>query len=58
LENTKGLGYTKEAYSPHYKPKEDDAILAELRPKTAYVINPLRNGEAVLVNEEGEKIIR
>jgi dipeptidase E len=57
LEDTKGLGYTKDAYSPHYESGEDDEILANLRPRVDYVIRELRNGQAILVNETVEKIV-
>jgi dipeptidase E len=57
LENTKGLGYTKEAYSPHYSKEKDDIILEQLS-NIGYKINPLYDGEAVLVDGTGEKIIK
>ncbi|MFA5010301.1 MAG: Type 1 glutamine amidotransferase-like domain-containing protein [Patescibacteria group bacterium] len=57
LENTKGLGYTKEAYSPHYSKEKDDIILEQLK-DVGYKINPLYDGEAVLVTETEEKVIR
>jgi len=56
LEDTKGLGYTKAAYAPHYK-EESATILEELRSKANYEIHELRDDSAVLADEREERII-
>jgi dipeptidase E len=56
LKDTKGLGYTKDAYSPHYREGEKE-ILDQWRLKVDYKIKELRDGEAVLIDKTGQKLI-
>lgn len=56
LKSTKGLGYTKEAYSPHYKDDERE-ILEEWRTKVRYPIKELQDGQAVVIEGNTKKLI-
>lgn len=56
LEDTTGLGYTKEAHSPHYK-DEEKTILDEWRAKVSYPIKELRDGQAVVIEGGTQKFI-
>lgn len=56
LDNTRGLAYTKEAYSPHYK-DEEKTILDEEREKRDYPIIELRDGQAITIDKDGQKTI-
>ena len=50
LADTRGLGLVPVAYSPHYHDGEAD-LLRACRAKVAHPIEPLRDGEAVLVDD-------
>jgi len=56
LENTQGLGYTQDAYSPHYNDGEK-AILDEWRSKVNYSIKELRDGQAVVIDKARQEFI-
>jgi dipeptidase E len=56
LKETKALGYTKEAYSPHYT-DEEKGKLEECRAKADYSIIELRDGQAVVIDGGEQKII-